>query len=163
MSDIQAAVGLQQLQKLPAFHRRRREIADRYTAAFSDFAELQTPSPSADMEHAWHIYALRLNLGRFRMSRDAFVKEMKKRQVGVSVHFIPVHLFSYYSEKYGYLPKDFPVAYAEYERLVSLPLSPRMSDSDVDDVIDAVISIIQGRSRSRSAAAGAGASSQAFQ
>lgn len=141
MTDIQAAMGLHQLRKLPRFHRRRREIAHCYSRAFRDIAELEIPLERAWAGHAWHLYVLRLHLDRTAISRDVFLAEMQRRQIGTSVHFIPVHLHAYYRDKYGYAPQDFPVAYAEYQRMLSLPCSPRMQDQDVQDVIEAVIEV----------------------
>ena len=143
MTDIQAAIGLHQLRKLPEFHRRRREIAQRYTRAFQNVAELQTPPEAPGAGHAWHLYVLRLHLDRLRLTRDALLAELHHRRIGTSVHFIPVHLHAYYRDKYGYSPQDFPVAYAEYQRMFSLPCSPRMQDQDVEDVIEAVLEVVE--------------------
>jgi dTDP-4-amino-4,6-dideoxygalactose transaminase len=143
MTDIQAALGLHQLRKLPQFHARRRSIVEKYQAALQSCEELQVPSERNDVHHAWHIYALRLNLERTRITRDRFIREMRDRNIGCSVHFIPIHLHTYYREKYQFKPEQFPVALREYQRLISLPLSPRMTDQDVEDVIDAVISILE--------------------
>ncbi len=142
MTDIQAALGLQQLRKLPSFQERRRQIVRRYTEAFATCDALQTPAERPEVESAWHIYAIRLNLDRLRIDRARFIEELKARNIGASVHFIPIHLHPYYRDKYGYRPNDFPVAYREYQRLVSLPLNLRMSDADVEDVIEAVIDIV---------------------
>ncbi len=142
MTDVQAALGLHQLKKLEGFHARRREIVRRYNEAFCPFTELQTPVERPEVEHAWHLYVLRLNPGRFQVSRNAFIEKLKARNIGTSVHFIPIHLHPYYREKYGYKPEDFPVAYREYQRIVSLPLFPKMSDQDVEDVIEAVCKIV---------------------
>jgi dTDP-4-amino-4,6-dideoxygalactose transaminase len=142
MTDIQASLGLQQLKKLPQFQIRRKEIVERYRSAFADLPELQIPVERADVESAWHIYALRLNLERLTVNRSRFIEEMKARNIGTSVHFIPLHLHPYYRDKYGYSPDDFPVAFANYQRLVSLPIHPRLSNADVDDVIDAVLDIV---------------------
>lgn len=152
MTDIQAAIGLHQLAKLPRFQARRREIVQRYHEAFSQLEELQVPTERPQVEHAWHLYVLRLNLECFQPSalsgqrssvRDRFIEELRLRNIGTSVHFIPVHLHPYYRDKYGYRPEDFPVAYREYQRIVSLPLYPRMSDQDVQDVIDAVVDAVE--------------------
>jgi hypothetical protein len=143
MTDIQAAIGLHQLAKLPRFHARRREIAHRYNEAFSQFEELQIPTERPEVEHAWHLYVLRLNVERLNVSRNQFIEELKARNIGTSVHFIPIHLHPYYRDKYGYKPEDFPVAYREYQRLISLPLYPRMSDQDVQDVIGAVLDVVE--------------------
>jgi dTDP-4-amino-4,6-dideoxygalactose transaminase len=143
MTDMQAAIGLHQLRKLPQFQARRREIVRRYNEAFSQFEELQIPTERPEVEHAWHLYVLRLNVERLNVSRNQFIEELKARNIGTSVHFIPIHLHPYYRDKYGYKPDDFPVAYREYQRIISLPLYPRMSDRDVEDVIEAVADVVK--------------------
>lgn len=142
MTDIQAALGLHQLHKLPKFQERRREIVQRYNAAFANVPALQIPTERPEAESAWHIYALRLNLEHLRIDRAQFIQELTARNIGTSVHFIPNHLQPYYRDKYGYQPEDFPVAYSEYQRLVSLPLNLRMSDQDIEDVIAAVLDVV---------------------
>ncbi len=104
--------------------------------------ELQVPVERADVESALHIYPLRLNLDRLSIDRRQFIEELKARNIGASVHFIPNHLHPYYRDKYGFRPEDFPVAYGNYQRLVSLPLHPRLSEADVQDVIDAVSDVV---------------------
>jgi len=141
MTDIQAALGLQQLRKLPQFHARRCAIAQRYNAAFDSREDLQLPAERPEVQHAWHLYVLRLN-SQAGITRDQFVDEMRARNIGCSVHFIPVHLLQYYREKYHFVPEQFPVALHAYQRMLSLPLSARMSNQDVDDVIDAVTAIL---------------------
>jgi dTDP-4-amino-4,6-dideoxygalactose transaminase len=152
MTDIQAALGLQQLSRLPAFQRRRREIVNAYDAALGAVPELQTPTERPDVESALHIYALRLNLDRLAIDRAQFIEALTARNIGSSVHFIPNHLHRYYRQKYGYSPADFPVAYENYLRLVSLPLHPGLSDADVQDVIDAVTGIVAEHRRACGAA-----------
>lgn len=147
MTDIQAAIGLHQLRRLSGFQARRRQIVQRYTEAFSGIAALQPPTERPEVEHAWHLYALRLNLEALAIYRARFIEELRLRNIGASVHFIPIHLHSYYREKYGYTPDDFPVAHEEYMRLVSLPVYPRMTDDDVEDVIRAVIDIVDRHGR----------------
>jgi dTDP-4-amino-4,6-dideoxygalactose transaminase len=151
MTDIHAAIGIQQLRKLCGFHSRRQAIVKRYNEAFGQFEELQTPTERTEVTHAWHLYVLRLNLehfaafahnGRTSALRNQVIEDLTARNIGTSVHFIPIHLHPYYREKYGYQPDDFPVAYREYRRMLSLPLTPRMTDQDVDDVIEAVIDIV---------------------
>jgi len=147
MTDIQAALGLQQLKKLDGFQVRRREIVRRYNTALVGCDALQTPVERPDVESAWHIYALRLNLDRLTIDRARFIEELKARNIGTSVHFIPIHLHPYYRDKYGYKPDDFPVAYRGYQRLISLPLNLRLNDDDVQDVIDAVLDIVEKNER----------------
>lgn len=142
MSDIQAALGLVQLRRLDAMHQRRRDIAGRYAAAFSEREELDLPAEPTGVQHAWHIYALRLRLEMLSIDRDRFITELARRNIGTSVHFIPLHLLSYYRDKYGFAPDDFPVATSEFQRLVSLPLNTRLEDEDVDDVVDAVFDVL---------------------
>jgi dTDP-4-amino-4,6-dideoxygalactose transaminase len=146
MSDLQAALGIHQLRKLPDFHRRRKQIVDQYSAAFSKCGKVQIPIQAEGTEHAWHLYVLRLNLERLRITRDEFISQLKDRNIGTSVHFIPIHLHSYYRQKYGYQAEDFPVAWREFQRIVSLPLSPRMGQEDVNDVMAAVTDIVQRQS-----------------
>jgi dTDP-4-amino-4,6-dideoxygalactose transaminase len=143
MTDLAAAIGLHQLRKLDRFQSRRREIVRRYNAAFSAIEELETPAERPEVEHAWHLYVLRLRTERLSLGRDRFIEELKARQISSSVHFVPIHLHRYYRDKYGYRPEDFPVAWQEYQRVVSLPLYPRMTDQDVDDVVEAVRDIVE--------------------
>jgi dTDP-4-amino-4,6-dideoxygalactose transaminase len=142
MTDIQAAMGAVQLSKVPRFGLRRAEIAARYNEAFAPIEELQIPAHRPHIEHAWHIYALRLNSATLEISRDDFIEELAKRNIAASVHFIPIHLHPYYRDTYGYKPTDFPVASREYQRLISLPIYPTMRDQDVNDVIEAVTAIV---------------------
>lgn len=142
LTDIQAALGLQQLRKLKVFQARRQEIAHEYNESFSKFTELSCPITRPNVEHAWHLYVLRLNLEQLRITRNEFIEELKQRQIGASVHFIPVHLHPYYRDKYGFQPGDFPVAFNEFQRIISLPLHPRLTARDVHDVIAAVEEIV---------------------
>jgi dTDP-4-amino-4,6-dideoxygalactose transaminase len=143
LTDIAAALGLGQLRKLDGFQARRAEIVRRYTEAFSQFEELDLPVSRPEVEHAWHLYVLRLNFERLSVSREQFIEEMRERRIGTSVHFIPVHTHPYYRDRYGFEPEDFPVAHAEFQRIVSLPLNPRMSNRDVEDVVEAVGDVIE--------------------
>lgn len=142
MTDIAAAMGLAQLQKAEVMHRRRREIAARYQAAFGDCQELHTPADHPRAQHAWHLYMLRLNLDLLTIGRDEFIRRLKEEMIGTTVHFIPLHVHPYYRENYGYVPESFPIAYREYLREISLPIYSRMNDDDVDDVISAVLRIV---------------------
>ncbi len=144
MSDVQAALGLVQLAKLEKNIARRTEIARRYTAAFSQMPEL-VPAPSAQPgdRHAHHLYILRLRLDRLRIDRNGFFDELRAREIGVSVHFIPVYHFTYYRERFGWRAEEFPAAEAIFRSSVSLPCFPRMRDADVERVIAAVDEIVE--------------------
>ena len=147
MTDIQAALGLWQLRKLPAFQERRRQVVRRYTEAFQGDEALELPVERPNVEHAWHLYVLRLRPGVLRIGRDRFIEELATRNIGTSVHFTPIHLHPYYRDKYGYNATSFPVAYDNFQRMLSLPLNPRLSDQDVADVIDAVRDVVRGQRR----------------
>lgn len=142
MTDIQAAIGMVQLNRLAHFQARRREVVAQYQAAFGALEALQTPVERPNVEHAWHLYTLRLNFEQLRLTRAQFIEELKARNIATSVHFIPIHLHPYYRDRYGWKPEDFPIAYREYQRLVSLPLHPRLSDGDIADVINAVYDVV---------------------
>jgi dTDP-4-amino-4,6-dideoxygalactose transaminase len=143
MTDIQAALGIVQLAKLDRFQARRRQILVAYQDAFAGWADaLELPVERPNVTHAWHLYVLRLRPNALRIDRNGFVEELNARNIGASVHFIPVHLHSYYANKYQASPADFPVTRSAYPRLLSLPLNPSMTDQDVADVIDAVYDIV---------------------
>ncbi len=148
MGDLQASLGIVQLRKLDAFQVRRRAIVARYQEAFADAADmLELPVERGHVEHAWHLYVLRLRPDALTIGRDEFIDALTARNIGTSVHFIPLHLHPYYRDKYGYTPTDFPVAYDAFTRMLSLPLNPRMSDEDVDDVIAAVLDVAHTHAR----------------
>jgi len=143
MPDVQAAIGLHQLKRLDAMQRRRRAIVAQYDEALGQLDALETPVERPGVESAWHIYLLRLKLDRLRIDRAQFIDELRARNIGASVHFIPIHLHPYYRDRYQLKPSDFPVAQSEFERMLSLPLSPAHSDQDVADVIEAVADIVR--------------------
>jgi dTDP-4-amino-4,6-dideoxygalactose transaminase len=143
MTDIQAAIGLVQLGRLSEMQKRRRAVVEQYNTAFSQIPALQTPVERPNVQSAWHLYVLRLNPERLKINRAAFIDQLKERQIGTSVHFIPVHLHPYYRDKYGLKPDDFPVTYQQYQRILSLPLHPGLTDDEVQDVIAAVTDICE--------------------
>ncbi|MBA3445430.1 MAG: DegT/DnrJ/EryC1/StrS family aminotransferase [Gemmatimonadales bacterium] len=143
MTDVQAAMGLAQLRKLDRFQARRREVVAAYTNAFENIDALEAPTERPEVEHAWHLYVLRLRLGALRIERNQFIDELTARNIGTSVHFIPIHIHPFYQQKYGYQPTQLPVAYESYQRMLSLPLHPMLTDADVSDVISAVLDIVQ--------------------
>jgi dTDP-4-amino-4,6-dideoxygalactose transaminase len=143
LSDVAAAMGLAQLPKLDVMNRRRGEIASRYTEAFADMPQVETPSVRPWVEHSWHLYVLRLELERLTIDRARFVEELRARNIGTSVHFIPLHLHPYYRDTFGLKPDDFPVANREYQRALSLPIYSAMTDDDVTDVIEAVTDVVR--------------------
>lgn len=143
MTDIAASLGLHQLARREWLLERRRSIARRYTEAFSQLPQVETPPESAYCEHAWHLYILRLHLERLDISRDAFIQELTRANIGTSVHFIPLHLHPFYRDTYHLKANDFPVALHAYQRAISLPIYPGMTDEDVEDVIAALEYIVE--------------------
>ena len=135
MTDIQAAMGLCQLMKLNKQHERRRNFAQIYQTELAKFAQISTPvAPDNAREHAWHLYIIQLNTG----NRDKFVEALREANIECSVHYIPLHLFEFYQERYGYGVGDFPCAEAAFERVVSLPLHPGLTEAEIHIVIDAI-------------------------
>jgi dTDP-4-amino-4,6-dideoxygalactose transaminase len=147
MTDITAAIGLHQLERLEGFQRRREAVVAAYQEGLSGLAQVELPPPAGDDTHAWHLYVMKLHLERLRIDRAAFIDEMTDRNIGTSVHFIPVHAHPWYQERLGHTETSFPVAWQEYQRTVSLPLHPGLSDADVADVIEAVTAVAQTHAR----------------
>ncbi|MCB9422093.1 MAG: DegT/DnrJ/EryC1/StrS aminotransferase family protein [Ardenticatenaceae bacterium] len=143
MTDIQAALGLHQLARLERMQSRRQQIANRYQAGFTGLTAVELPTCRSDVVHAWHLYPIRLRLEQLTIDRAAFIEALRGEGIGSSVHFIPLHRHPYYREQFDLHPAMFPVADEAYERLISLPLYTRMSDADVDDVIEAVRCLVQ--------------------
>ncbi len=143
MTDIQAALGLRQLDRLGAMQARRRQLVARYDAGFKGNDQVQTPTERPEVESSWHMYVLRINLETLTIDRDRFFDEVKARNVGLSVHYIPVHTHPYYADKYGYRPGDIPVANENFERMVTLPLSPKHTDDEIDYVVEAVTDVLR--------------------
>ncbi len=143
MTDLQAAIGLVQLSKCDALCNARHRVAEQYTMAFQSLDTLEAPKVSPDRKSSWHLYVLRVCLDRLRIDRGRFVDELKRRGIGASVHFIPLHLQPFYQRAYGYRPGDLPNAEREYRRCLSLPIYPTMTEQDVQNVISAVVEIAQ--------------------
>jgi perosamine synthetase len=138
LSDFACALGMQQLKKLDANLARRREIASRYTSAFRGTSGVIPPAVRPDVNPAWHLYPIRLDLEKLTTDRAEIFRALRAENIGVNVHYIPVHFHPYYREQFGYRGGEFPVAEDAYSRLISLPMFHGMSDRDVEDVIAAV-------------------------
>jgi dTDP-4-amino-4,6-dideoxygalactose transaminase len=141
LPDLAAALGLAQLAKSDAFRARRAAIARAFDEGLRDLPGVRTPEVEDEPAHAWHLYVIQIEPEALTIDRDEFVRRMGERGIGVSVHFIPVHLHTYWRERYGWTPADFPVVQAAYERILSLPIYPKMDDGDVARVVDAVRAI----------------------
>ena len=141
MTDIQASLGIHQLQRLDGFIEVRQRYAEMYDEAFAELPEIKIPVKHPDRNHIYHLYVVRLNVERLSVDRAQFIEDLKARNIGTSVHFIPVHLHPFYRERFGYRRGDLPKAEYLYDRIISLPLYPRMTNADVQDVIAAVAEV----------------------
>jgi len=143
MMDLQAAIGIHQLPRVDEYWQRRQQIWMRYDKAFKNLPVF-TPAPSEDRtRHAYHLYTLLLDIDSLSITRDQFLAKMTKQNIGVGVHYIAVHLQPYYQKTFGYRRGDFPNAEWISDRTVSLPLSAKLTDDDVIDVIEAVRTILK--------------------
>jgi dTDP-4-amino-4,6-dideoxygalactose transaminase len=143
MSDLNAALGLEQLRKLDRLHAIRSYYAAVYRLGLSDLPAVIPPEPRPEVEHAWHFYIIQLNLEHLTIDRDTFVRALRDQNIDARVNVLPVHMQPYYREALGYAPEHFPNAFQLYRRMVSLPLYPRMSEGDVWTVIRAVRRVVQ--------------------
>jgi dTDP-4-amino-4,6-dideoxygalactose transaminase len=143
LTDIAAALGIQQLKKLRAFQARREAIAAQFDAAFADLPLIRPPRAGNSDQHAWHLYVVRL-ADDAGIARDAFIERLYAVGIGCSVHYIPLHLHPYWRDRYALTPGMFPHSQHAYERMVSLPLYTRMTDGDVARVADAVRQVLRG-------------------
>jgi dTDP-4-amino-4,6-dideoxygalactose transaminase len=141
LTDLQAALGVSQLSRLAQFKARRRQIVARYNAAFEAADFLTVPFESPKLDSAVHLYVLGVDFMMLGMSRAEAMEQLREQGIGSQVHYIPLHLQPFYRENFGFKEGDFPKAERYYERELSIPLYPHMSDSDVDRVIDAVLDL----------------------
>lgn len=141
LPDILCALGKSQLEKLDKFIRRRREIAGRYEESFKEIPEVEPLRRLKETESAWHLYVVRFDLERLRVGRDVIFDALRAEGIGVNVHYIPVYMHPYY-QRLGYKKGLCPKAEEQYEKLITIPLWPGMTDKDVDDVIKAVRKVV---------------------
>jgi perosamine synthetase len=143
LTDVAAAIGRQQLKKASTLAEARARIAASYQARLAELDEIELPFVRPDRRSSWHLYPIRLRLDRLSVDRDAFLSHLQEEGVGASVHWRPLHLHTHYREQYGYRPEHFPVATAEWRRLVSLPIFPSMTGEEVAYVVDVVRRLVQ--------------------
>ena len=142
MMDIQAAIGIHQLARVEEAHGRRAEIWQRYDEAFEGLP-CETPLPPApDTRHAYHLYALLVDTDAAGITRDEMLDELAQLNIGAGVHYVALHTHPFYEHLLGHAPEDFPNANHISERTLSIPLSAKLTDDDVDDVIDAVHTVL---------------------
>lgn len=142
LTDFQCALGISQMNKLDRFITRRREIAVKYKKAFSEIKEIINPVETSDAKHAYHLYVIQLSTEMLRAERKEIFDALIAENIGVNVHYMPLHLHPFYQKEFGYKKGDYPIAEKYYERAITLPLFPAMSNDDVEDVIKAVYKVI---------------------
>ncbi len=142
LTDFQCALGISQMGKLDRFIQRRREIAARYNEAFSEIEEIITPIEKDNVKAVYHIYVIQLQIEMLKAGRKEIFEALRAENIGVNVHYIPVHLHPYYQRVFGYKKGDYPKAERYYDRAITLPIFPKMSDRDVEDVIEAMKKVI---------------------
>ena len=147
LPDFACALGIQQLRRLDANLSRRREIAAQYTKALREIAGVIVPAARDEVSPAWHLYPIRLDLAKLTADRAQIFAALRAENIGVNVHYIPVHLHPYYRERFGFRDGDFPVAEDAYSRLISLPMFHAMTDADASDVIAAVSKVCEAYAR----------------
>jgi len=143
MTDIQASIGIHQLEKLERFIKLRRKYASIYTEGLKDAEEIETPPLCEYGRITYHLYIIKLVLERLKITRDEFIDSMRAENISTNVHYIPIHLHPYYRKRFGYKRGDYPLAEETYDRAVSLPIYPKLKENDVEDVIGAIRKIIK--------------------
>jgi len=143
LSELHSALGIHQLDKLESFQKRRREIVEIYNKELQFIEEITVPYVKDDVKHSWHIYVIQLELEKLKVDRDFIFKALREENIGVSVHYIPVHYHSYYINKFGLKKGILPNVESLFPRLITIPIFPRMSNEDVYDVINALEKVIK--------------------
>jgi dTDP-4-amino-4,6-dideoxygalactose transaminase len=142
MSDLQASLGVCQMERVDEFRESRAHIASIYRSGFENLEALEIPSDFDGGHHAWHLYPIQVDPGATTIGRDAFIRALLDEGIGVSVHFIPIHYHPFYREHLGLQPGTFPATERYFERAISLPIYPGMTDEDAGDVVAAVTKLV---------------------
>jgi UDP-4-amino-4,6-dideoxy-N-acetyl-beta-L-altrosamine transaminase len=142
ITDFQCALGLSQLKKLDKFIKRRREIVDKYNEALCGIEEIITPYEKQDVKSSYHLYVIQLKLEKLKYNRKKIFEALRAENIGAHVHYIPLHLHPFYQENFGFKKGDYQIAEIYYDRALTLPLFPAMSNDDTDDVINALKKVI---------------------
>ncbi|MFX1297589.1 MAG: UDP-4-amino-4,6-dideoxy-N-acetyl-beta-L-altrosamine transaminase, partial [Promethearchaeota archaeon] len=138
LSELHAALGIHQLNKLKSFQRRRREIVEIYNKEFQSIEEIQIPIVKSNVKHSWHLYVIQIDINKLRVDRDYIFRALRGENIGVNVHYIPIHYHSFYQKNFGLKKGILPNVEWLFPRLITIPLYPRMTDEDVFDVINAL-------------------------
>lgn len=141
LTDIASAIGVEQLKRVGRFLERRQQIRTLYDDAFAELDTIHIPCCLPHVQHSWHLYPIKLDLEKLKIGRNEFIEHLKEAGIGVSVHFIPLHLHPYYRMHFGFVETDFPIASDAYKRLISLPIYSLMTNADAERVVAAVTKI----------------------
>ena len=142
LTDVNAAIGIEQLKKFPSFKASRNRLAHLYRTVLAGIDEIALPRVLDEVEHAWHLMVVRLRLAQLTKTRDEIRDALRRENVGTGVHFYGLHLHKYYRERYGIRPEDLPNATAASEDMISLPLFPLMEDKHIQQVVDALKKVL---------------------
>ncbi len=136
LTDISASLGLDQLNQLTKWQSRRNEIVKSYELGLKNIKGIIMPSIPNSGVHAWHLYIIRIKTEKWKIGRDLIINKLDEVGIGTSVHYLPVHMHSYYSKKYGWRPEDFPLSYELSKKVISLPIYPLLKDDEIKYIID---------------------------
>ncbi len=156
LTDVAAAIGIHQLRRAESMRQDREQVARQFFEAFADLSELELPPADDDRIHSWHLFPVRLRLERLAIDRNEFIDLLKAAGVGCSVHWRPLHLHPYYEETFGWRADDLPVATRVWERLVSLPIFPRMREEEIARVVETVRTLCRENGKALTATAQTG-------
>lgn len=142
LSDIQAALGISQMKKLDKFSKRRREIVSKYNIAFADLKNVAIPYEEDGLDSTFHLYILKIDFEKIGKTRSEVMEELKQKNIGTQVHYIPVHLQPYYQKQFGFKAGDYPISELYYEQALSLPLYPKLTDEEVSYIIKNIKTVL---------------------
>jgi UDP-4-amino-4,6-dideoxy-N-acetyl-beta-L-altrosamine transaminase len=143
LSELHSSLGIHQLNKLNAFQNRRRELVRIYNRELDSIEGIKIPYVKSNIKHSWHLYIIQLDLEKLNVDRDHIFKAMREENIGVNVHYIPIHYHSYYQEKFGLKRGILPNVEWLFPKIITIPLFHKMSDNDVYDVINALEKVIK--------------------
>lgn len=141
MTDLQSALGISQLARIDDFIKRRREIVEQYNCAFGDVEWITTPFEQDGVFSAFHLYVLHIDFASIGLSRGEVMNKLHSKNIGTQVHYIPVHLQPFYRNSFGYRLGDYPIAESYYERTLSIPLFPKMTNAEVEWVVNNILDL----------------------
>lgn len=142
LSDIQAALGISQMKKLDKFSKRRREIVNKYNKAFADLKNVAIPYEEDGLDSTFHLYILKIDFNKINKTRVQIMDELKQKNIGTQVHYIPVHLQPYYQKQFGFKTQDYPISELYYEQTLSIPLYPKLTEEEVNYIIKNIKTVL---------------------